>query len=34
MAIVKQIGILALLAGLATGGYVGWQELFGSPADA
>ena len=34
MAIVKQIGILALLAGLATGGYVGWQELFGASADA
>ena len=34
MAIVRQIGILALLAVLATGGYVGWQEWFGTPADA
>ena len=34
MATIKQIGILVLLAGLAAGGYVGWQEIFGSQADA
>ena len=34
MAIVKQIGILVLLAGLAAGAYVGWQQFLGNAADA
>ncbi len=34
MAVIKQIGILVLLAGLAAGGYLGWQQFFGNRADA
>ena len=34
MAIIKQIGVLVLLVGLAAGGYVGWQDFFGNGADA
>lgn len=34
MAILRQLGILVLLAGLAAGGYFGWQEFSGDGADA
>lgn len=34
MPIVKQVGILLLLAALAAGGYVGWQQFVGNQADA